>query len=392
MPNFHSNYLKTLTYPCHAGETTFLWEAHSHRGNKLVMASSKEEPLLIRIQSKKEGGFLIKGDKVTRPTQASFLQKVLMDFRDVSEANVTHSNIEPKKFLHVKTSPYLKEIDFFAHDFKVEREIWVEIGFGSGRHLLHQAKKNPHIQFIGLEIHKPSIEQVLKQCELQGIENILVVDYDARLFMEFLPSNVVGRIFVHFPVPWDKKPHRRVFSAAFIEEALRVLHVKGTLELRTDSALYFEFSFMQMMQLSQAEVHVKKNAALEITSKYEDRWLKMEKDIYDVILTNERESEAIDKMGTLFFDERVDFSKIRKQFKEELLRGDGFFVHFEELFESDDERGLIRISFGANERNEKCYLLIEQGKVSYLPEAILATKSNQLAHSLMKEWFHGICH
>lgn len=144
--------------------------------------------------------------------------------------------------------------------------------------------------------------------------------------MEFLPSNVVGRIFVHFPVPWDKKPHRRVFSAAFIEEALRVLHVNGTLELRTDSALYFEFSFMQMMHLSQAEVHVKKNAALEITSKYEDRWLKMEKDIYDVILTNERESEAIDKMGTLFFDEKVDFSKIRKQFKEELLRGDGFFV------------------------------------------------------------------
>lgn len=69
-----------------------------------------------------------------------------------------------------------------------------------------------------------------------------------------------------------------------------------------------------------------------------------------------------------------------------------FLFHFEELFESNDERGLIRISFGANERNEKCYLLIEQGKVSYLPDAILATKSNQLAHSLMKEWFHGICH
>ena len=152
----------------------------------------------------------------------------------------------------MKHSAYLKEIDFFAHDFNVSREIWVEIGFGSGRHLLHQAKKHPEIQFIGLEIHKPSIEQVLKQCELQGISNILVVDYDARLFMEFLASNVVGRILVHFPVPWDKKPHRRVFSAAFIEEALRVLRPNGTLELRTDSQLYFEFSFSQMMQLTQA--------------------------------------------------------------------------------------------------------------------------------------------
>lgn len=391
MPNFHTQTLKPLSYPCTYKETTFSYEARSKRGNKLVMASTQGENILIRIHQKEGGGLLVKGDKVTRPTQASFLQKILIDFRDASEAQEQFSNIEPKKFLEVKHSPYLKEIEFFANHFTVEREIWVEIGFGSGRHLLHQAKKNPHIQFIGLEIHKPSIEQVLKQCELQGIENILVIDYDARLFMEFLPSNVVGRIFVHFPVPWDKKPHRRVFSAAFIEEALRVLHVNGTLELRTDSQLYFEFTFSQMMQLSKANVQVKKNAELEITSKYEDRWRKMEKDIYDVTLTNESASLPIPKLGTLRFDECVDFSKVRDGFKDDLLRGDGFFVHFEELFEIDDKSGLIRLSFGANERNEKCYILIQEGKLSYLPDRILATKSNLAVHTLIKEWFHGIC-
>ena len=391
MPNFHTQTLKPLSYPCTYKETTFSYEARSKRGNKLVMASTQGENILIRIHQKEGGGLLVKGDKVTRPTQASFLQKILIDFRDASEAQEQFSNIEPKKFLEVKHSPYLKEIEFFANHFTVEREIWVEIGFGSGSHLLHQAKKNPHIQFIGLEIHKPSIEQVLKQCELQGIENILVIDYDARLFMEFLPSNVVGRIFVHFPVPWDKKPHRRVFSAAFIEEALRVLHVNGTLELRTDSQLYFEFTFSQMMQLSKANVHVKKNAELEITSKYEDRWRKMEKDIYDVTLTNESASLPIPKLGTLRFDECVDFAKVRDSFKDDLLRGDGFFVHFEELFEIDDKSGLIRLSFGANERNEKCYILIQEGKLSYLPDRILATKSNLAAHTLIKEWFHGIC-
>ena len=391
MPNFHTQTLKPLSYPCTYKETTFSYEARSKRGNKLVMASTQGENILIRIHQKEGGGLLVKGDKVTRPTQASFLQKILIDFRDASEAQEQFSNIEPKKFLEVKHSPYLKEIEFFANHFMVEREIWVEIGFGSGRHLLHQAKKNPHIQFIGLEIHKPSIEQVLKRCELQGIENILVIDYDARLFMEFLPSNVVGRIFVHFPVPWDKKPHRRVFSAAFIEEALRVLHVNGTLELRTDSQLYFEFTFSQMMQLSKANVHVKKNAELEITSKYEDRWRKMEKDIYDVTLTNESASLPIPKLGTLRFDECVDFAKVRDSFKDDLLRGDGFFVHFEELFEIDDKSGLIRLSFGANERNEKCYILIQEGKLSYLPDRILATKSNLAAHTLIKEWFHGIC-
>ena len=391
MPNFHTQSLNSLLYPCTYKDTTFSFEASSARGNKLIMASMGEEELLIRVQQKPEGGFLVKGDKVTRPTQASLLQKILIDFRDASAAQETHSNIEPKKFLQTKRSKYLKEIDYFAHEFEITREIWVEIGFGSGRHLLHQAKKNPHIQFIGLEIHKPSIEQVLKQCELQGIENILVVDYDARLFMEFLASNCVGRIFVHFPVPWDKKPHRRVFSLSFIEESLRVLKVNGTLELRTDSPLYFEFSFAQMMLLNKANVYVKKNADLEITSKYEDRWRKMEKDIYDVILTNEFESQPIEKLGTLQFEKSVDFKMIQKAFKDELLRGDDFFVHFEDLFEINETSGLIRLSFGANERNEKCYIRIDNGKVSYLPNTILATKSNSAAHTLIKEWFDGIC-
>lgn len=393
MPNFHTTQLKSPSYPYTYGQSSFVFEAASTRGNRLVMASIGEsEPLLIRLNAKSDNSWLVKGDKITRPTEASFLQKVLIDFRDASSAHVTHSNIEPKKFLHVKHSPYLKEIDFFAHGFKAEQEIWIEVGFGSGRHLLHQAKKNPHIQFIGLEIHKPSIAQVLKQCELQSIENILVLDYDARLFMEFLPSNSVGRIFVHFPVPWDKKPHRRVFSSGFVEEALRVLQVNGTLELRTDSQLYFEFAFGVMMNLSKADVHVNKNALLEISSKYEDRWRKMEKDIYDVTLTNEMHSDNIPQMGKLSFNTLIDFTKVRKRFHEESMIKEGFFVHFEELFSINEKSGLIRVSFGANERNEKAYIWIkEDGQASYLPDAILATKSNSAAHNLMKEWFDGIC-
>ena len=391
MPNFQTHALKALTYPCTYGETCFECEAISDRNNKLVIASTKGETYLLRISHKEKNRLLVKGDKVTRPSQVPILQKVLMDFRDISEAVEICSNIEPKRALHVKRSPFLKTIDFFASSFEVTREIWVEVGFGSGRHLLHQAKKHPHIQFIGIEIHKPSIEQVLKQCELQNIENILVLDYDARLFMTFLPSNSVGKIFVHFPVPWDKKPHRRVMSQSFIDEAMRVLNQSGQLELRTDSPLYFAFSFGEMMKLSKANVHVKKNEALEITSKYEDRWLKMEKDIYDVTLINEILSPPISKVGTLKFAHPINFQKLCTVFKEETLRGNGFFVHFEELYPIDSHSGLIRISFGANERNEKCYIWVKEGHVSYLPDTVLATQTNIRADKLIKEWIDGLC-
>jgi tRNA (guanine-N7-)-methyltransferase len=393
MPNFQTAFLEPLAYPLSFGDTHFECVAFSPRGERLILCCIQGAELLLRVMPKSDGTFLVKGDKATRPSQAPLLQKALMDFRDATRAVEIHSNIEPKKFLHVKRSPHLKDLSFFAHSFKAEREVWLEVGFGSGRHLLHQAKKNPQIQFIGLEIHKPSIEQVLKQCELQGIENIMVMDYDARLFMEFLPSNSVGRIFVHFPVPWDKKPHRRVFSPAFVEEALRVLHVKGTLELRTDSQLYFEFALGVMMALSQADVHVHKNALLEISSKYEDRWRKMDKDIYDVTLTNEHMSEPTIAMDTLRFREPIDFSKLAKGFRAETLMGEDFFVHFEEIYTVDDNSGCIRLSFGAHERNEKAYVWIDtQGNARYLPKTILATKSNSAADQKIKEWFHGICH
>jgi len=204
---------------------------------------------------------------------------------------------------------------------------------------------------------------------------------------------IISTCICHFPVPWDKKPHRRVFSTAFVEEALRVLHVKGTLELRTDSPLYFEFAFGVMMGLSKADVHVHKNALLEISSKYEDRWRKMEKDIYDVVLTNEIDSPNTVQMGTLAFEKKVCFEDVKTHFKEENFRGEGFFLHLEELFVINEKSGLIRLSFGANERNEKAYVWFqEDGSVQYLPSTILATKNNQAAHNLMKEWFDGIRH
>jgi len=57
--------------------------------------------------------------------------------------------------------------------------------------------------------------------------------------MELIPSNIVGKVYVHFPVPWDKKPHRRVISTSFIEESRRVLKVGGQLELRTQRYCHY---------------------------------------------------------------------------------------------------------------------------------------------------------
>ena len=383
MPNFHAKEFVEPTYPSSYGKSEFEFVAASQRGERLVMSHTQNCEMLLKINKNKKG-YLIKGDKISRPSQVAILQQALKDYRDLTKTETTNSNIDSQKQKSLKISPFLKSMEYFADEFKSSKDILVEVGFGSGRHLLHQAKKNPDKIVIGLEIHKPSIEQVLKQCELQAIENILVVDYDARTFLEFLSSNSVDQIFVHFPVPWDKKPHRRVISERFIDESKRALRVGGTLELRTDSDNYFEYSFGEFIKQQKTELHVKKNRDLEISSKYEDRWKRQEKDIYDITMINQELSDDISSVGRLNFDEKIDFQDVKKRFEEVTLRGDGFFAHIEEIFEINDEEGLVRVSFGASQRNEHSYVFIKKDEVTYFPNNVLATKDNEKAHELIK--------
>lgn len=390
MPNFHTKTYNQPTLPTKFGETQFQFVATSSRGEVLVMSKCSGEDFLLKV-NKNKNGYLIKGDKITRPSQVAILQRALMDFRDASNAEATLSNIESKKIKSLEISPYLKKMDYFADEFQTDKEILIEVGFGSGRHLLHQAKKHPDKLVIGLEIHKPSIEQVLKQCELQNITNILAVDYDARVFLEFLDSNSVRSIFVHFPVPWDKKPHRRVISERFINEAKRVLKVGGTLELRTDSDNYFEYSFSEFVKQPKVELHVNKNKDLEISSKYEDRWKRQEKDIYDITMVAHENSENVAKIGRLKFSKNIDFSELKKRFEEKILRGDDFFAHIEEIYEIDDTSGFVRVSFGGAQKNEHNYIHITKESISYLPDNVLATKDNLNAHKLIEETLYGIC-
>lgn len=383
MPNFHTKEFIEPTLPVSFAQTRFKYAAYSEK-EQLIMCECSKHQFFVKIYAKGDY-YLIKGDKITRPTQVSILQQALRDLRDVTKTTPHNSNIDAQRQRTLKVSPFLKEMEYFAHEFTTKKDILVEVGFGSGRHLLHQAKKNPDKLIIGLEIHKPSIEQVLKQCELQNISNILVVDYDARAFLEFLASNSVNQIFVHFPVPWDKKPHRRVISSRFINESKRVLKKSGTLELRTDSDKYFEYSFGEFIGQTKTELQINKNRDLEVSSKYEDRWKRQEKNIYDITMINQEDSEDIESIKTLKFNKKLNFKRIRESFEKKLLRGIDSFAHLEEIYDIDENRGLIRVSFGGGQKNEHNYIYISKDKVCYLPDNVLATQDNKNAHQLIEE-------
>ncbi|MDA3908514.1 MAG: tRNA (guanosine(46)-N7)-methyltransferase TrmB, partial [Sulfurimonas sp.] len=92
MPNFHAKEFLEPSYPGSFGKSSFEFRASSQRGEKLVMSHCEGHDLLLKINRTKKG-FLIKGDKITRPSQVALLQQVLRDFRDLTKTDTTNSNI-----------------------------------------------------------------------------------------------------------------------------------------------------------------------------------------------------------------------------------------------------------------------------------------------------------
>jgi tRNA (guanine-N7-)-methyltransferase len=352
---------------------------------KIALENENKEFLLSL--KPKDDNFMVKADKVTRISPVTLVKNALNAYVNLNEAKILFSNTNNLKFKEETKNRYLKDINYFVDEFNTDKEIQIEIGFGSGRHLLHQAKTNPNLQFIGLEIHYPSIEQLLKQLELQNITNVLVVNYDARLFMEFIESNKVGKIFVHFPVPWDKKPHRRIYSNEFVNEALRVLKIAGTLELRTDSRKYFDYCTELLTNLPKGRITIDINKDLAVSSKYEDRWKKQGKNIYDVTLEAQNNDENINLNFDFSFDFKIDFNKMLITIPTKSIIESNYFIHVEELYtiEESDNSGLVKLTMGNFDRPVTKYLYVNDGAISYYQGNPLPTSSNINAHEKLKE-------
>ncbi|MEM0949979.1 MAG: tRNA (guanine(46)-N(7))-methyltransferase TrmB [Pseudomonadota bacterium] len=89
------------------------------------------------------------------------------------------------------------------------RPLWLEIGFGGGEHLVHQAVANPGVGLIGCEPFINGVAMLLGKIRSSGVTNLRVHPGDARDVFDVLPEQSVSRAFLLYPDPWPKKKHHR---------------------------------------------------------------------------------------------------------------------------------------------------------------------------------------
>lgn len=383
MPNIVAKNLKNVELPVKFNEVEFIWEAKSN-DEKLVYTKALGCEFCLVVKDR-GNSYVIKCDKLTRPAKLEAVQMALEAYKQLFASDVISQATAVKKPKNLE-SKYIINSDELLNrleDCEYKR-IFVEIGFGSGRHLLYQAKENPEALIIGIEVYKPACLQVENLAGINGLKNIVLLNLDARLVMSLLKSNSIDRLFLHFPVPWGKSKMRRVVSPQFALECQRTLKDGGTFELRSDDRDYTDFTIGCFMDLKNANIQIFKNRFLEVSSKYEDRWIRQNKDIYDVICAFYGSSDELD-LDFKFEFSGLELEYIKSNFANKTIKYSDHFIHLERIYILDNGDALVRVAFGSFYRPEHRYLLISRENTIYLFKKPLLTPENIKAHNNLED-------
>ncbi len=404
MPNFICKSLNLRSLPVSYNESEFMAIANELRDGKktntsLVLTKIKDEKFLIIIKKRPNQSYLIKGDKILKPTNISILQRGLSDFKAAfCEQIITNAINQKAKPENLAFNINEDELSIIAKHFSAQNlaqanfnayenfnKFCLEIGFGSGAHLLFRAQSEPHTLFAGIEIHRPSLIKVSKLASQMGLKNLLLLNVDARNALSLLPSNTIDKIFVHFPVPWNKSPSRRVLNKQVAKICDRVLKNGGVLELRSDDREFFDASLACFLDLENAKIKIYKNRSLEIISKYEKRWLSEHKDIYDMLYFCTETSEDLKSQDKDFEFKEFCARKFLENFKNKTFKFDDFFVHLEGVFLLLGENNFIlKASFGGFSAPVTSYIIAQNNQAHYL-KTPLKTEHNLKAHEIMQQ-------
>lgn len=128
------------------------------------------------------------------------------------------------------------------------REVWLEVGFGSGEHTAAQAMLHPDVGIIGSEVFLNGLGGLMKRIAANDIANIRVFPEDVRRLLPALPDGCLSKAFVLFPDPWPKKRHsgRRFIGPDNLDLLSRLLKSGGELRVASDHPIYIDWAKEQM--------------------------------------------------------------------------------------------------------------------------------------------------
>ena len=137
--------------------------------------------------------------------------------------------------------------------FDKEQPLYIEVGMGKGQFITELSRRNPEINYIGIEMYDSVLLRAIQKKEAlaeegQELSNLKFMRMDARLLPEVFEKGEVSRIYLNFSDPWPKARHasRRLTSREFLSRYDKILKEDGTIEFKTDNRGLFDFSLEEV--------------------------------------------------------------------------------------------------------------------------------------------------
>ena len=146
--------------------------------------------------------------------------------------------------------PYTEQVLNYECIFGNKNPVVIEIGFGMGKATALIAQANPHINYLGIEVHKPGVGKLLGEIRDKNLTNLRIIEHDA---MEVLKNQIadetVSAFHIFFPDPWQKKRHfkRRLVQRPRTNLMAKRLIKGGYLYFVTDWLPYAEFGMEELL-------------------------------------------------------------------------------------------------------------------------------------------------
>ncbi len=184
--------------------------------------------------------------------------------------------------------------------FENSHPIHIEVGMGKGQFLMKMARRNPEINYVGVEMYDSVLLRAIQKRESaqEELPNLYFIRMDARELPEVFGPGEVERIYLNFSDPWPKERHakRRLTSRQFLDRYDQILAPEGEIHFKTDNRPLFEFSLEEVQeagwQLKGHTFDLHHNLVLcegNVMTEYEEKFSSQGNPIHKLIAARDRE-------------------------------------------------------------------------------------------------------
>lgn len=126
--------------------------------------------------------------------------------------------------------------------FKNNNPIMLELGMGRGNFIIQMARKNPNINYIGLELDINQTAFALNSIS-SNLDNLKIIHADAKDIASFFGKEI-NTIYLTFSEPWPKKQdeRKRFTHESYLRIYDRIFKRDKHIILKTDNKILFSSS------------------------------------------------------------------------------------------------------------------------------------------------------